>query len=840
MAADNVKDKKALARDDVWYYSDLAYIPTDLKESKLWMAKSLFYAKRTNVKFLDDFKAQEYRKTDKGELNRQEFVNLVDPPTSMDTGGKADYFAADFKAMPVDAHLDNIIEASIRRIPLNLVCKIADPVAKLQEQKEKEKIIYQNIVRSIINEVNKDIGLPPITESQDPYKYIQSFTSKGKDPNKVIDEVGSVMDQIRSRIKDNDGFRIYQQYLYKNGIEIAFEAGIQYYLLNQNKWQAKWGNLFFNDIKHFNKFCGEWVIDTTTGRGMVKYIDPARLYTSPFSEKNGDDILYYFHEHTETFAEFERLVGSEMSDEDKAAVLQLQKERGGYNSTYQDNVSVNNSQITIGRFAVCTQEANAFSEKLINGELKGYIDKPLDWKPEKEDEGSKTVKAYNVWYTCYYIPLTQLTYSNNATVDWEQQSKFIFKIEKVMDMYRYGTDMRYAKPPLVIRKDDNKLSFTDIKQAFMPKIHHQWHKFQNYSTQDFAATVFDIGLVQSMLNAVDEANKDAFNGEGKTTGKNADAVINSWKMLRQAGQAPLNFRDKNNQPIIDPSKLIFNVGNDLLKKAMDCLLTISELYNQMTQALAINNVREGLDPKARTPLGGIQKALEASNNGSWAIEFSYSECVISFAERVVQHIHVLCQEKSAYNYDKRWKELNDVLGMANGATLESIEKINLSNIGLTVVNEDTSAKKELLITLATNMLSNKEINESTLGLILDLENWKLMIVILALAAKDKREQDMADAETAHQRQMELGQQQLQIAQAVQQAKSQSKVGEIQAQTQSEAALQQQLNELKTQSQSILMEQRKMSKMQENQQKLEISKEQERHKKNLETSSATVQ
>ncbi len=41
------------------------------------------------------------------------------------------------------------------------------------------------------------------------------------------------------------------KYLYKNGIEIAFEAAIKYYFISLNKWGVR-QDAFLNDLKNFN------------------------------------------------------------------------------------------------------------------------------------------------------------------------------------------------------------------------------------------------------------------------------------------------------------------------------------------------------------------------------------------------------------------------------------------------------------------------------------------------------------------------------------------------------------------------------------------------------------
>jgi len=602
--------KKLPVSDRTLFYQTLAYMPTDYKESRLWMAQNLWFSKQNSQVLQKKDKAIIYRKTDELKINEQELKNLVDPPTPKDAGGKASYFAANWGAMPLDVHLDNILDTDVRTIPLNITCSLADPIAKLQEQKDKEKIINQRFVRNIINDFVKDLGLPKIGESEDPYKWIQKFTATDKDKTK-IDTIGNAVDQIRTKIKDDDGLRLFQNYLYKNGLEVAFEIGIKYYLLDQNEYQTKYSHQFLRDLKHFNKVSGMWAIDEMTGQGTIRYIDPTQLYTSPFKDKNGDDILYWFFEENVNFADFERLVGADMTDAEKKKALQLQKQQGwATGANYSNSSNQNSSQVRIGYYCVLTQEANAFSEKYINDTTTVWDNKPLTWDADPDSGEEKKVKAYNVWYSCYYMPLNISVYNQNSPIDWAEQSKYIFHIRKDMDMMRYGADRRYAKSSLIVWKNETQASWTDIKEAYMPLINLLWQEFQNCIVQDVDGVAMSNELIAGMANAVDAANKEEDGGKSQ---------VDSWKMMKQAGQGFFKFTDKNGNYLADPAKMFIVVKNGLFDKAEKVLLRIMDLYNVMTQSLAKGQAGEGLQPKARTAVAGIEIANVAASKATYFI-----------------------------------------------------------------------------------------------------------------------------------------------------------------------------------------------------------------------------
>lgn len=819
-------------KDLTLWYQDLAYFPTEYKSSRPYMAQALWFAKQNSQRLQEPEKAQIYRALDNGKIDSQKYKNIIDPPTSKDKGGKAEYFSSDFKTIPIDAHLDNILDTEIRTIPNNITCTLADPIAKSQEQKDKEKIIAQGMVRNIINWFAKELGLPEISESVDPYKWIQNFTAK--DGEKRVDEVGDVVDQIRNKIHDDNSLRIFQNFLYKNGLEIAFEIGIKYYLLDQNEFQVKYSHLFLQDLKHFNKAAGRWAIDEMTGQGIIRWYDSTQLFTSPFKDRNGDDILYWFYEENVSMADFERLVGAEMDYETKKKALDLQKTQGwSSGANYSNSSNQNSSMVRIGFFSLLTQEANAFSEKFINDKVVTWHNKPLTWEPDEDSNETKKIKSYNVWYSCYYMPLNIYSFNQNSPIDWNEQSKYVFHIRKDLDMMRYGADLRYAKSSLIVWKNETQQSWTDIKEAFMPKIRTLWHKFQNCIVQDVQGIVFDEDLLGAMLNAVDEANMAQPNGGNK--------VVDEWKMLRQAGMAWLKFRDKNGNMVIqDPSKLFVPIDSGHMKKAELYLQNILGLYNLMTQALAKGQSGEGMQPKPRTPLGAIEIASATASKATYFIQESYTDgIVVPFAMRCAQHIHLICKEKKTYNFAERWKQFNDVIGRYNGAVLEGIEDINFENIGLTISNKDDNSKRELVIQQIIQKWAQKEISTAGIALALFTENLKLQLVELALEEQKQEEKQQEAKAQEQQYAMEQMQMQLKIAEALAGAKAQGKNSNIQAQGQVDAQIAQLTDQLKQKSMQLQKAQLLNNKLTENQQKAELNKDQKTHQANLEQQKSLV-
>lgn len=840
MAKKRFQKKKIVGSTDrsIWY-SDLAYLPPEQKKSAIWMAQMIFYGKRNSTLLVDPSKAEAYRKNDKGIINKNDYKKIIDPPTPKGGGGTAEFFVSDWQSYPIDQHLDNVTSAALEKIPHNINVKVNDPIAKLQEQLDKEKIITQGYIRNIINHLNQEIGLPIIDESVDPYKWMQKVVSSSdgdKEFSEKIDTIGNTVDLIRNKIKNDDQLRMFMKYVYKNGLEIAFESAINYYFINAQKWYLK-QDYFIRDIKHHNTACGMWYIDQTTGRPVLKYLDPSCTYTSPFYEKNGDDIIYWGTEFLINFADFEKMVGATLRDEEKLTILQLNKMWSGSNSSYNINNIWNdkirtNAQMKIGYFSVLTQDSYEFSEYFINNEGSLVIKENPKWDSDVNNiNEQKKCKTYNVWYNAYYIPLPDSSIPNNIRVgtseSWEWLSKYVFNVHKEIDMYRYGVDSRYAKSSLVVYKDDTRMSYTQIKERFMPQINILWHKIQNCLVQDINAMGWDYDLLAGILNAVEDANeKNGVNG--------GNALLSEMRSLKQSGLSWLKFRDKNGALLVeDPSKLFVSIKSGHMAAASDYMMMILTLYNQMIQSLAISPASSGQQPDPRTPAKGIEIAAQATDQARWFMEKPMIEITTMFGERVIQYVNNLCKEKKAYNYKERWDEFVNVVGFANGATIEGIEKIDFENIAITVVNENDAGQRQVVTNYLMQKVANKEISTTELELILSTNSWKLQLMEIAMAEEKRKEEAEELAEANHRRTMEQISAQQELAKQLQASKTQSKLLEIQAEGEVEAKLTELLNQVKFLSQRELIRERGEQKKEAAYISAELEKEKDRNRKNLE-------
>lgn len=823
-------------KDRSIFWSDLQYIPNEAK-GPLWAAECIYFAKKNSKLFLDPKRAAAYRATDRLELNESVYKQMVDPITPMGSGGDAKYFNSDWKANPIYLHLKNIVKAEIQRMTKQLEVNCTDKYAKTRRQKENYKILKQGIFRNIINELAAEIGIEGISQSQDPYKWMQKFVTaqageetgeQQEDAGSPSDIVESFLDLIRSQIEDEQDLALYNEYIYKGDYEIAFEKGIDYYLINRNKWADRWSDEFIDDLMHFNKSCGEWYTDQVTGYPVVERFVPERLWVSPFKRKDGEDLMYYFIEYEITFADFVKTMGRNLSPEQLKKVFEYNKTQGGsHGFNWMDidgrlDRQRDNAMIRVGKMACLTQDYDVFMDDV---EVKSYNTADLSWYPEKGDETKvRDEKHYNVWYSWYYIPPTTNSLSN---ADYAWQAQFIFHIKKNQDQFRYGDDGRYSKSPLVIYDNSTQASFTDIVQYWMPKIHHASHKFQNCLINDIDAIALSDEFLGSLLNAIDEDNKiNPANPNEATGGNGRDVAMEQWKMIKQGNIGFLKMTDKNGNLIADPSKFVVPIKNGQLERAEKYIMMIAVMYNEMTKSLAMSPISSGEEVKPRTPVAALQESIKSSDNATWFIQKGYEEFLKMYGERTIQYILTIANERDTYGYEKRWQDFVSTVGLANAAMVEGMKDIPPESVGMTVNYVDNSSKKDLIAQLAIEYVKRGQLDDEFLSLIIGIDNWKYALVLMRMGIKKRKKAAQEEAAIQQQYIMEQKQADLQIAQALQAGKSQGKVQEIQAAGQTDAALNEQTNALKAETMRKQKEQLLSNKLTENLQKSTLKKEEQ--------------
>lgn len=826
--------------DRTLWYSSMTSLDPSLK-NEVWAAQALFFMKRSGGSklFLDPDKAAAYRKTDRLDPHDpQQYKKMFDPITPMGQGGTAQYVSADFKLNPIYIHLKNIVKAEIENTGKQIEVSLTDKFAKTRQMQDNYRILYQREFRKLVNHLAKEIGIPGISENQDPYKFVQNMFRD--DTEQSPDMVDKYVDLIKNQITDSQDLALYNELIYKGDYEMAFELGIKYYLFNLNKWNDRWADEVLNDLMHFNKFAGEWYTDLITGRPVIERFSPEALWTSPFRRKDGEDIMYYWTEYTITFGDFVRTMGKNLSPARLKEVFELMKQQSVHNIDWQDSFfdfgatvyTRDSALVRIGRAAFLSTDMDVQAENIYTGQVRQV---PITWEATENER--RVEKRYNVWRWWYYIPPTT---GGTFSANWQWQSNFIFELQKFQDQQRFGDNGRYAKSPLVIYDNSSQASFTDIVQAFMPKITHLWHRYQNYIVNDIDAQILSDDFLGGMLSAIDEENNVSVTSKENPVGGNGiNPYLEQWRMIKQGGTGFLRMRDKNNQPILDPSKLVVSIKNNYLEKAEGTLTQMLILYETMIKSLAFSPMTAGEEVKPRTPVAALEQTLKSTNRARFFIQKAYESVICQYGERIVRYIIDIANEVDKYKFPYRWDEFMENVGYANGLAIEGMKEIDPECVGMTINYVDNTAMKEFVMQMAIEYSKTKELNEEFLYLLMGVDNWKYAFVLMRMAMRKRRSELQEEAAMAHQRAMELKQADLAIAIKLQQAKDAGKDQNIVTEGQVEMMINEKLNEGKYISQSQLKKETDALREKENAQKNELDKDKETHKKNLEMQAPIV-
>jgi hypothetical protein len=767
-----------------YYYEFLHFIPTSEKDT-YWAAQCLLFNKLNSSRLLDPERVNRYRSLDRGEMDKMEYVRIIDPPTK-DGGGKAAYFTSSWQSNPINLHMQNILDARLQKLPLELTVTAADEIYQLKQQKENVKIINRRMFIRLLNEFNAELGLPPLRPDEDPYKFVEKMVRKQQEGQLMTKDGGApdtatkdiptqLLDSIRSLIEDNEDLALFNEYIYKDGVEVACELAMSYYVTS-NKVEMYADNLL-KDLRNFNCTSCRFYTSVTTGRPVFRYEDPAFLFTGPFVLPDGSDCPYWWTEYDVSFGEFVREFGADLTEEQLKLVFERNRyTRGGTGGSniagvgswprWDDCTPAMRDQalIRIGYMEWQTQNMAVYSKGKImgNDRFRKMDDK---WEPPVNSPYKKEVRYYNMWYKCYYVPTfvgtSPASMTNIQTSDFDLQRQYIFKFGPLQDQYREGEDQRYSRSSLVIWRT-MKASWTDIEQRYMPSINLLWQQAQN----DLANVMphglwFSEEAFTELMQVVDEAQKD-----GKDS--NGEAV----RALKQTGYGVGKLFDQMGNRI--PPFMEIKTGH--LESAREKLVAIMDLYVMMTRALAFNEIEEGQAPAPRQSATGIQLAIDASHNGTYFIEKGYTDIRRELGFRLLDY----CKEVVNEVGSERYQEFCDIVGKGSAWALESVKDIPYRRLGVLVEVTNSDQQQMLINQMALEMSrgANPILNPDEAIELTFIRNVKYKFVLLRLRLKKRRKELEAQAAQAAQQQQQMMQMQMEMQAQQQQIKEQGRLQEI--------------------------------------------------------------
>lgn len=714
------------------YYDRLHFVPVDEKNER-WAAEVIYFNKNNSKVFVEPAVMAAKRDKDRNIIDEKIYKKMVDED------GAAEYFSADWKGNPIFNHINNIVEAKIEKLAHTLGVKAIDEISKSNLIKENDRILGQNEFREFINEMNKHMGFPALKKGEDPYAFVRKIETDRKE-GKVQETPMNMLDNLKAGIDDNEGLQLFNEFLWKDGVEIACELGIDYYLFVANKFM-EYSEKILRDIRLSNKCFMSWYTSETTGTPLIRYYRPEQVHTSEYEKDDLSDVTQWWVEEFVTFGDFIRMCGADLTPKQLQAVFERNIQHHGINDYDRCGFYKRNAaKIMLGYTEFESQDLEVYSDFIVNGNQK-FRPMEWDWYPTKKEQdvfqNKRVEKNYNVWRSAYYIPPN--TFVTQGSGDFDDQAKFIFKLQKIQDQQRFGDDLRYSKNSIVATKSD-KMSFHDVIEEFMPQIHLLWNQTKN----DFANAMpsglvwYRDFLIQGMM-AVDNNSEKA-----------ASLVGDMIKKIKQTGTAMSDVKDVQGNPVLgaDPFK---KIETGFLDDAAKRMQAIMNLYIMMTRALGISETAEGVTPPPRSSFGGVTAALEGTNNSTFFIEKFFKRIVVQFGERMLSYIIMIVNEKDS----ARLKAFQEIVGKANGMALESIKDIPFHSLGMYVEEEITDEQRAYINNIANQMAGSGLLSPEDAIFIATIKNPKQAYAILRLKSKQKRKEDDERNAAANQFQLDL-------------------------------------------------------------------------------------
>jgi hypothetical protein len=257
----------------------------------------------------------------------------------------------------------------------------------------------------------------------------------------------------------------------------------------------------------------------------------------------------------------------------------------------------------------------------------------------------------------------------------------------------------------------------------MPQINLLWMQMQN----DIANAI-PHGLVwveeflTSVIGMVEDGDKDA-------KGVKQDLISN----IRQTGSAIAKFY-KGTDELVAGGKPFIDVKTGHLDSAAQRIVAMMQLYQLMTRSLSMSETAEGVDPKARQSVGGIQIANNASENGTYWMEQAYGKAGIQAGEWLLSYFKKIVDDGES----ERLQDFIDIVGQANGMAMRSIKDIPMHKLGLYVDSGITDDQRIALINFANQMAAAGMVEPDMGIFLLTIENFKYGYAILRLKMNQTR------------------------------------------------------------------------------------------------------
>lgn len=751
----------------------------ELEFNEEWAVEFLSRMVTTRQNFVDSYKLNKYRKIDLGEFDAEDLLSLksfFDPKDkATGEGGTAEYMRTDWKQCPSIQSLINIVKKQIKEGIDELTVNGSDKISVDKKAKEKLRILNK---RNIVDNINEVLALT----NDVPVSYDVNL-DKLFIPDSVDDSV-NLIDKIKAEAQDDWDYSILAESgMLKDGVEIAHEQMISHNVSN-SKFTDTISDDLIGDYMKICALCYMFYTSKTTGLPEVTYIEPDKIFVSPFFSKDSSDKDYWGYEFTSTWSEYMKMAGGAMTIEQNKKVYEANRAAWYSTASYPDyDANLQNPSY-------------AFLNTIIR---LGYVE------VKQHTHNQKTGKYYDVIKKFYYLPLQNSSLNVDA----------IIGLGDLQDMHRMGNNLQNADFSIIMRRDNTKMSFYDIMKVEFDRMNKIYNQYLN----TFASFIPEgVVFAEEPLRALADELISELEESGAEMDANSSANIQAKivRRVKQSGSMIAKRRkgDNDEERLDSPTMVMEN------KILIDCTGLLQQLmscYNMMLMSLGINPNRLAQEPKPRTTNRSIQGATSNSSFATMDLEEAYKFCMMEFGQRMLYYDQQVISEfdKNGEPSTDRAKEMKALLGTKGVNWLEVYKDMPYQRCILQVETKPSEEEKMILLNYVTQLEMQGKIPVGTLVALDGIDNFKLQK--LFVQASIKRQQRIAiENQQALMEQQAIAQQQAAAQQAQQQAAL------MQQQTQAQAALDAQNNQMKTQGQLVIKDKT-----------LENRKEEDTHKAALE-------
>lgn len=748
----------------------------------------------TNYYFINSERLNAYRLLDKGITNEMELKQLLDPK-GRDNSERdmisGEFYNTDWTPCPLVQSLNRITKGYIIDSVSDVKVDGIDRLSVEKKIKKRQQEISKRYAVDLINFLNSQTGDMPISYNTD----LEKLTDKDKEVSE-IDTTANLLEQIKGELDNDMDFALLADVgALKDGVELAHEIMIKYYLEHLN-FEQRVSQDIVSDIMKIRTFSYRFYTSAMDGTPQVAYIDPISIRCSPFKEKDARDMDYWFNEFTVTWADYMKMIGGKLSKEKNKAIYEANR------ITFYP----------LDRNYLAWDDSVQFYNSIINTNIRlGYFE------CKKHVHDKVTDKYYDVWKKFYYLPIL----GNSLSLDPE----YILDLGDVQDMHREGGQLQYAKPTLIMFRDNSVASWYDIQKPDLLRLNILYNQYLNTATSIIPRGVqFAEETLTELVNDMLNAQREYLNEQGQemTNESGVYQRLLSQTLRKFNARGKSIFKRKagdNNEKQLDPPT--FQINHSLYDDLTNLINQMMSIYNMMITSLGTNPILLGQAPKQHQTLKGIEIANQSGLSMLQEMikinEFSVTE----FGSRMIYYDKLVSKEfdKTFEPKSARASQMKAVIGTYGVGWLEIYKDMYVQDCTMKVEMKSTEEQRIMLFDYTSQLELQGKLPIGTSLMVQEIQNYKLA-KLYVLAQVRKAERIAVENQMALMEQQQIAQQQAQAQQFQMAQQDKASTAEI------EARLLQLENQMKQEGMSQNIAERGANKEKENQQKAELKAQQE--------------